>query len=66
MDAILPIFMICILPVLWTTAVFVAGYVAGSRRVRFRSPLYGGGSDQAAAGSNGYHQYYDALDREEA
>jgi len=68
MDAILPIIMVCVLPIGWTLAVFVAGYVAGSRRVRFRSPVYGGGSsEQPVAGTNGYqqHRYYDALEGEE-
>jgi len=67
MDVILPMFMVCVLPVLWTIGVFVAGYVAGSRRVRFRSPLYGGSDGQAVAGTNGYqqHRYYDALEGEE-
>ena len=68
MDVILPMFMVCVLPIGWTIAVFVAGYVAGSRRVRFRSPLYGGSEGgQAVAGTNGYqqHRYYDALESEE-
>jgi len=68
MDVIVPMFMVCVLPVLWTIGVFVAGYVAGSRRVRFRSPLYGGDGGQTVAGVNGYqqqHRYYDALEGEE-
>jgi len=64
MDIILPIFMICVLPIGWTLAVFSAGYFAGSRRFRFRSPVYGGDQAQPVASVNGYqqqHEYYDAL-----
>lgn len=57
MESILPIFVACIMPLLWTALVFVAGYIAGRRNLKPRAPWYAA-QHAAGAGNSPYSNYY--------